>query len=110
MEWTPDGWVWVENSHNSNNGPEVVTNSVLHNSTENQGPDQWTGFFKELVGTGFAYALKKDAVTSGVVPKASSYTSTGQPVYMPTQAAPVNMNLLLVGALVVGAMFALKKE
>lgn len=114
--WTPEGWVWIENSHNAQNGDDVVTNSVLNNATTTEGPDKWGGFFKEfgigeMVKAGFAYALQKDAVTSGVTPKVTAVTSTGQPIYqtVPT-AQPVNMNLLLIVGIVVAGVLALKKD
>lgn len=105
-----ESWAWVDNSQTPQNGDQTIDNSVLGNSTSTQGPDQWTGFFKELVGAGFAYAIQKDAVSSGVTPRYT--TQAGQPVYA-GQAAPATggistKSLLLIGAIGVGLVLAWK--
>lgn len=109
----PDGWTWVDNSMTPNNGDQTVAAGVLDNSTSTQGPDEWGGFWKGLIGKGFDYAVKKDAVTSGVMPRYGTAAS-GQPVYMGTAAKPSGISLtgntlLLLGlGLGVAALFVLK--
>jgi hypothetical protein len=111
-------WKWVENSHNANNGPQVVSAKVLGNATVQEGPDEWGGFFRSLISQGFGYAVQKDAVASGLLPRAGSSgtAANGQPVYMTDargQAVATGMPngtvmLLLGGALLAGVLLLRK--
>lgn len=107
----PAGWDWVDNSATPQNGPQTITKGVLDNATDTSGPDSWGGFWKGLIGKGVDYAIKKDAVTSGVVPRGMA--ASGQPVYMgaPYQAqSGLNLggNTLLLLAIGAAVVFALK--
>lgn len=103
-----EGWGWVDNSQVANNGDQTVTVSVLDNSTSTQGPDQWGGFFRQLIGQGVNYAINKDAVTSGVAPRYGT-SASGQPVYMGQPVAQQGMgkNTMILALGVVGVVLVL---
>ena len=103
-DWGPDLWT-DPTGNNANNGPQVQANDVLTQSTVSDGPDKWTGFFQNLIGTTAKYAIQRDAVKSGLQ---QGTAANGQPIYSAQPAVSVGgMNttgLLIIGGAIVGAV------
>lgn len=76
-DWGPDVW-GDPGGYTANNGPSVMANDVLTQSTVTEGADRWTGFFQNLIGDVTRYAVQKDAMRNGLVPATAA---NGQPVY-----------------------------
>ena len=82
----------------------MQANDVFTQSTVSDGPDKWTGFFQNLIGTTAKYAIQRDAVKSGLQ---QGTAANGQPVYSAAPATVGGMNttgLLIIGAAIVGAV------
>jgi hypothetical protein len=111
-DWGPDLWT-DPTGNNANNGAQVVSNDVLTQSTVSEGPDRWTGFFQNIVGTVTKYAVQRDAAKNGLL---QGTAANGQPVYsaQPQAVATVggmNMGgLLIIGAAVIGGLLLVKAK
>lgn len=109
-QWSPSSW-FDQTGTTANNGPQVQANSVLAQSSVTEGQDRWSGVFANLIGSVTQYAIAKDAAASGMRP---AYAANGQPIYtangMPAYAPATGGmgNVLLIGALIVGAVLIAK--
>lgn len=80
------------------NGPQVQANDVLTQSTVTNGPDKWGGQLAALLDKGVSYALQKDAIKSGLVPRTAA---NGTQTYQAAGPGAMNMNALwVIGAAV----------
>lgn len=109
-DWGPDLWT-DPTGDNTNNGPQVQANDVMTQSTLSDGPDLWTGFFQNLIGSATKYAIQRDAAKSGLQ---QGTAANGQPVYSapPAALSVGGMNtggLLIIGAAILGAVLLVKK-
>jgi hypothetical protein len=117
-DWGPDVWADA-GGYTANNGPQVVANDVLTQSTTTKGEDKYSGWFQALAGNVVNYAIQRDAAKNGLIPQRAAngqpiYTNQAQPpAYMGTASSAGGMSmggLLVIGAAVLGAVFLVAKK
>jgi hypothetical protein len=101
-DWGPAVWL-DQDGATAQNGPQVQASSVALQSTVSDGPDRWSSFFQNVGGAVINYAIAKDAKANGI---RTATGANGQPVY---GAAAGGGNILVLTALVVGAVLLAKK-
>jgi hypothetical protein len=107
-DWGPETWLDPTGT-TANNGPQVMANDVLTQSTVSNGQDKWTGFFQNLIGNTVKYAVQRDAARSGLT---QGTAANGQPIYtaMPQQQAGTGLStgvvLLVLGGIVAAVFVA----
>lgn len=101
-DWTNWQGSYVDTTYNAPMTPDTVTTDIsTQQQTVSSQPvnDQWTSFFKGIVGSAVDYSIKKDAIKNGVPLNQPGYTSA-----MPQQQRQNNGMVLLIGAAVVAFM------
>lgn len=109
-DWGPELWPDASATVQPN-GPQVVGNSILTQSTVATGQDPWTGFFQGVTGRVVDVWAAAKAKANGLTP---AVAPNGQPTYIaatPTSARPGQLTpggLLMIGAVVAGVLLLRK--